>query len=253
MSSRLALLALALRQAVAAPPKPSAGPELRLNACAPAQAASQRWTLTGPPTDATLSLTASQASQPMCLDIEDFSTLPDATVYTFPCGQGSKLNQNWTVGAAAITSRQTPPTCLAASLAAAGSRVTTALCSATDPLQALAYSAATGLITLGAGAAQLCVDANAPNVPQPPWCAAQPQAGWAVCDPKQGLDARAADIVARLSVDDKIAALVTNTRALPSVGLPPIQWWSEATHGLGGPGVHHSTDYPGASNTALPS
>ena len=239
MAARIlvALSAAASAAARVQAPAPTAGPELRLNACAPAQAASQQWTLTGTPADGTLSLTASRGAgaQPMCIDIEDFDTNPDATVYTFPCGQGSKLNENWAVTASAITSLQTPPTCLAAALAAAGARVTTAHCSASDPLQALTYSAATGLITLGSGAAQLCVDANAPYVPTPPWCAAQPQAGWPVCDPAQGLDARAADIVARLSVDDKIAALVTNTKPLASVGLPGYQWWSEgACMGKGG-------------------
>ena len=85
-----------------------------------------------------------------------------------------------------------------------------------------------------------------------PWCAAPPQSAWPVCDPTQGLDARAADIVGRLSGADKISGLITHSPALGSVGLPAYQWWSEATHGLGGPGVLHSPDYPGASNTALP-
>ena len=33
---------------------------------------------------------------------------------------------------------------------------------------------------------------------------------------------------------------------------PHAQWWSEATHGLSGPGVHHNAALPGGSNTALP-
>ena len=57
------LLALSLAaQARAQAPKPTAGPELRLNTCAPAQAASQQWTLTGAPADGTLSLTASRSA-----------------------------------------------------------------------------------------------------------------------------------------------------------------------------------------------
>jgi hypothetical protein len=65
---------------------------------------------------------------------------------------------------------------------------------------------------------------------------------------------------------------------LPSVGMAPYQWcvqleggqqltlvptilssliplasrWSEATHGISGPGVHHTAALPGALNTALP-
>ena len=66
------------------------------------------------------------------------------------------------------------------------------------------------------------------------------------------LDDRAADIVSRLSVNDKISSLVTGTGSLPSVGLPAYQWWSEATHGISGPGVRYDSAHPGASNTALP-
>ncbi len=62
------------------------------------------------------------------------------------------------------------------------------------------------------------------------WC--DGHANWTVCDPTAPLDARAADIVSRLSLSDKIAALGTSTPALPSVGLPAYNWWSEATHGI---------------------
>ena len=72
------------------------------------------------------------------------------------------------------------------------------------------------------------------------------------CDPTVGLDDRAADIVSRLTIAEKINALGTNTGALPSVGLPPYNWWSEATHG-----ISHVRDGPGSStpyetNFALP-
>jgi hypothetical protein len=38
--------------------------------------------------------------------------------------------------------------------------------------------------------------------------------------------------VARLTILEKIDALGTATNALPSVGLPKYNWWSEATHGI---------------------
>jgi hypothetical protein len=78
------------------------------------------------------------------------------------------------------------------------------------------------------------------------------QSGWPFCDATVGLDDRAADIVSRLSLADKITATVSASAYLPSVGLPPYQWWSEATHGISGPGVHHNGSLPGATNTALP-
>jgi hypothetical protein len=69
-------------------------------------------------------------------------------------------------------------------------------------------------------------------VAQPTWCQQAPQSGWPVCDTNAPIDARSADIVSRLSIDDKIAALGTTTPALTSIGLPAYNWWSEATHGL---------------------
>ena len=64
------------------------------------------------------------------------------------------------------------------------------------------------------------------------WCAQAPQNSWTVCDSTAALDARSADIVSRLTVDDKILSLVTATKALNSVGLPAYQWWSEGAAGF---------------------
>jgi beta-D-xylosidase 4 len=86
----------------------------------------------------------------------------------------------------------------------------------------------------------------------PAYCSQAPQSGWPFCDATRGIDDRAIDIVSRLSLADKITATVSASAYLPSVGLPPYQWWSEATHGLSGPGVHHNGTLPGATNTALP-
>ena len=83
-----------------------------------------------------------------------------------------------------------------------------------------------------------------------------------MCDPSRSLDDRAADVVARISLADKIQLLsggqypgggsdpLAKGIPAPSIGLPPYNWWSEATHGL--LYVQYSKDVPGASNTALP-
>ena len=91
---------------------------------------------------------------------------------------------------------------------------------------------------------------SGPGSPQLPsyFCTDALRALWTICDPLASLDARAADLVSRLSVADKLSSLITHTPALNSVGLLPYDWWSEATHGI--------TQLPGgdrmASNTALP-
>jgi hypothetical protein len=181
--------------------------------------------------DQTLTLSSTAASTPMCIDIEGYNTKPGAEVYTWPCGAGgAKENEVWIIKGAQIKSGQTPATCLSATEAAVGALVSTSDCDATDPLQSLTFDAATGLITLSGGAAPgLCVDGGSVPPPQPPWCTALPQSAWTICDQAAALDARSADIVARLSLADKIAALGTATPNLPSVGLRPYQWWSEGS------------------------
>ena len=82
------------------------------------------------------------------------------------------------------------------------------------------------------------------------WCAKAPQSDWPLCDPSADITSRAIDVVGRLSLPDKFAALVTNTKGLNSIGLPSYNWWSEATHGISH--VSYSAELPGASNTALP-
>ena len=167
-------------------------------------------------------------------------------------GSGSKTNENWNVTASYIQSLENPGLkCLRAGYPgdapAIGAKITTADCNPADPAQALAFSAATGLITHAASG--LCVDAGS-IVPIEPWCQNAARSSWTVCNMAAGIDARAADIVSRLSLADKILALNTDQHTLTSVGLPAYNWWSEATHGISH--VTYSTQAPWASNTALP-
>lgn len=225
-----------------------AGPSLVLAPCAAQAAGFQQWTLT--PNKTKLVLSSTLASEPMCIDIRNFDTNASAYVYTYTCGSGSKLNEDWAISATEVRSMQTPPTCLAvAGGAVPGATVTTAVCAPGDALQALSYSASTQQLThVGSG---LCVDAGSPQ-PRVNWCSVPPASGWTICDASAPIEARAADIVSRLSIDDKYKALGTATPALPSINLPAYQWWSEATHGIGGPGVHNGGNLTGALNTALP-
>jgi beta-D-xylosidase 4 len=82
------------------------------------------------------------------------------------------------------------------------------------------------------------------------WCQSSPQSSWPICNPSTDIDTRAADIVSRISLPDKINALGTGTPSLPSIGLPAYNWWSEATHGISH--VTFDSETPYASNTALP-
>ena len=53
------------------------------------------------------------------------------------------------------------------------------------------------------------------------------------CDISLSLPARAADVVERLSVDEKQLLIVDGAQGVASLHLPGYRWWSEALHGVG--------------------
>lgn len=52
---------------------------------------------------------------------------------------------------------------------------------------------------------------------------------------------RAADLVHRLTVEEKVSQLVNQARSVPRLGIPSYDWWSEALHGVARDGV---TEFP---------
>jgi len=59
----------------------------------------------------------------------------------------------------------------------------------------------------------------------------------AFCDHTLPIDERIADILSRMTLEEKINNLVTTVDPTPSIGLPAYNWWSEATSGVGGTDV----------------
>lgn len=47
------------------------------------------------------------------------------------------------------------------------------------------------------------------------------------------IEARAADLVSRLTLDEKIAQMLNKTPAIDRLGIPPYDWWNECLHGVG--------------------
>jgi beta-glucosidase len=43
---------------------------------------------------------------------------------------------------------------------------------------------------------------------------------------------RAADLVRRMTVEEKVSQLVNQSRAIPRLNVPDYDWWSEALHGV---------------------
>ncbi|HEV8408779.1 MAG TPA: glycoside hydrolase family 3 N-terminal domain-containing protein, partial [Sphingomicrobium sp.] len=52
---------------------------------------------------------------------------------------------------------------------------------------------------------------------------------------------RAADLVRRMTLEEKASQLVNHSRAIPRLGVPAYDWWSEALHGVA---VKGTTEFP---------
>src|SRR5579872_7582665 len=52
---------------------------------------------------------------------------------------------------------------------------------------------------------------------------------------------RAADLVHRMTLEEKALQLVNSARAIPRLGVPAYNWWSEALHGVA---VDGTTEFP---------
>lgn len=51
-------------------------------------------------------------------------------------------------------------------------------------------------------------------------------------NPSLSPEARAGDLVRRMTLEEKASQLVNHARAIPRLGLPAYDWWSEALHGV---------------------
>ena len=77
-------------------------------------------------------------------------------------------------------------------------------------------------------------------------CAARVQLGWAQTalpyqDPALSAEERAADLVHRMTLEEKASQLVNQARPIPRLNVPGYDWWSESLHGVARNG---STEFP---------
>ncbi|XP_050377745.1 beta-xylosidase/alpha-L-arabinofuranosidase 2 [Argentina anserina] len=74
------------------------------------------------------------------------------------------------------------------------------------------------------------------------------------CDKSLPADARVADLVKRLTLQEKITFLVNSAGSVSRLGIPKYEWWSEALHGVSyvGPGTRFSSVVPGATSFPQP-
>ena len=67
-------------------------------------------------------------------------------------------------------------------------------------------------------------------------------------NPDLALDARVADVVGRLTLEEKVGQLMNTAPAIPRLGIPAYDWWSEGLHGVARAGV--ATVFPQAIGLA---
>src|SRR5208283_5029388 len=63
----------------------------------------------------------------------------------------------------------------------------------------------------------------------------------AYLNPALPAEQRAADLVHRMTVEEKVTQLVNQSRAVPRLNVPAYDWWSEALHGVARIGT---TEFP---------
>src|SRR5215470_7402284 len=67
-------------------------------------------------------------------------------------------------------------------------------------------------------------------------------------DTSRSFEDRAADLVSRMTIEEKIAQLQNDTPAVPRHGIPSYEWWNEALHGVARSGA--ATVFPQAIGLA---
>ena len=67
-------------------------------------------------------------------------------------------------------------------------------------------------------------------------------------DEHRSIDNRVADLVSRLTLEEKISLLGYNSKAVPRLGIPAYNWWNEGLHGVARAGL--STVFPQAIGLA---
>ena len=52
-------------------------------------------------------------------------------------------------------------------------------------------------------------------------------------NPRLSIEKRVDDLVARLTLEEKVSQMLNKTPAIERLGIPPYDWWNECLHGIG--------------------
>ena len=83
-----------------------------------------------------------------------------------------------------------------------------------------------------------CLDVGATRNPYVDPCSLEPAKSMSFCDTSLPLETRVADLVANLTLDEKLGLFANGADGIPRLNIWDYQWWSEALHGVANsPGV----------------
>ncbi|BBN12615.1 beta-glucosidase [Marchantia polymorpha subsp. ruderalis] len=84
-------------------------------------------------------------------------------------------------------------------------------------------------------------------------CTNSESKSWAFCDKALSIEKRVADLISRLSLQEKISQLGNGADDISSIDVPAYQWWGEALHGVASsPSVHWDGPVKGATSFPMP-
>ena len=177
-------------------------------------------------------------------------TLPSAAggeVFTSPCSSAFALDLVADAPRTALALADGSGLCLEVAAARRGELLRLAPCASPTPdAQAFSFASATGVLLHAPSG--LCVDSGSRFRA----CGnGMPGSGLPFCDAALAVDDRVADLVARLSFDEKVSMLATPSGGSSSLGVSPQQWWQESLHGVAN-NVGVAFDAPTPASTSFP-
>lgn len=85
-----------------------------------------------------------------------------------------------------------------------------------------------------------------PNFP----CKSRQFSSYPFCNTSLSIPTRAKSLISLLTLQEKIQRLSDNASAIPRLGIPAYEWWSESLHGIAinGPGINFNGTVPSATS-----
>ena len=227
------------------------GNYVKMMPCSVAAAGAQAWDLpnaTGPFANLAMEVVVrgAEAANPILVWSIEATPLVGANIHIWGSGKGNNPEENYFFNASSghIQTVNFTNWCLT-SAPVLGMPLKVAVCDDVAS-QRFAYNTTSGQFTQ-ADDSTLCVDASPPTN-----CSMLPQANFTFCDRMASADARAADLISRLTVSELASLVSFSNQGVPRFGLQKVGY-NEALHGICyGCGPNYTTPDGSYTSTGCP-